>query len=125
MQAQCWVASDVAAQLRTIGAFGKVIANADMHKGNVSFVPEASSLRVAPVYDMLPMAYAPLAGGEIPKTVYAPGLPTPRDRNAWLAASRAALAFWKATAADPRICARFRAVCDANLRELERLTALA
>jgi hypothetical protein len=80
---------------------------------------------VAPVYDMLPMAYAPLAGGEIPKTVYAPGLPTPKDRGAWLAASRAALAFWAAAAMDARISSRFRTVCDANLRELERLTALA
>jgi hypothetical protein len=125
MQAQGWVGSDVAAQLRTIWAFGKLVANADMHKGNVSFVPEASRLLVAPVYDMLPMAYAPLAGGEIPKTAYAPGLPAPRDRDAWLAASRAAQAFWEAAALDPRISTRFRAVCDENLRELHRLTGLA
>ena len=125
MQAQGWVDGGVAAQLRTIWAFGKLIANADMHKGNVSFVPEASSLRVAPVYDMLPMAYAPLAGGEIPKTVYAPGLPAPKDREAWLAASRAAQMFWESAAADVRISIRFRAVCDTNLHELRRLDALA
>ncbi len=125
MQVQGWLGNDAAAQLRTIWAFGKLIANADMHKGNVSFVPEASSLGVAPVYDMLPMAYAPLAGGEVPKTVYAPGLPAPRDRDAWLAASGAAQVFWASAAADSRISARFRLVCDANLRELERLTALA
>ena len=125
MQAQGWLGSDSAAQLRTIWGFGKLIANADMHKGNVSFVPEANRLRVAPVYDMLPMAYAPLAGGEIPRTVYAPGLPSPKDRDVWLAASRAAQAFWQAAAADARISMQFRLVCDANLRELQRLTGLA
>jgi len=80
---------------------------------------------VAPVYDMLPMAYAPMAGGEIPRTVYAPGLPAPRDRDAWLAASGAAQVFWAAAAADTRISTPFRTVCDANLRELQRLTGLA
>lgn len=99
-----------------------------MHKGNVSFAPAATdgdTMQVAPVYDMLPMAYAPLAGGEVPKTQYAPGLPTPKDRDAWLAASQAAQAFWKTAALDKRISARFRAVCDANLRELHRLVTLA
>ncbi len=78
----------------------------------------------APVYDMLPMAYAPLAGGEIAPTTYAPGLPTPKDREAWLQAGQAAQVFWKAAIADQRISERFRETCRENLQELMRLLAL-
>jgi hypothetical protein len=124
MRAQGWLAAEAAAQLRIIWAFGKLIGNTDMHKGNVSFVP-GTPMQVAPVYDMLPMAYAPLAGGEIAKSRYAPGLPTPRDRDAWLAAGVAACAFWQVAAQDLRISAPFRDVCRENLAELQRLMKLA
>ena len=125
LHAQGWLSADAAAQLRTIWSFGRLIANADMHKGNVSFVPNAQSLQVAPVYDMLPMAYAPLAGGEIAKTTFSPGLPAPKDRSAWLQASQAAQLFWKTATADKRISTGFRAICRENLQELIRLVALA
>ena len=124
MHALGWISLAAAAQLRTIWAFGKLIANADMHKGNVSFVP-GPNMQVAPVYDMLPMAYAPMAGGEVPRAEYTPGLPTPKDRAAWLLASQAAQLFWDTARADPRISARFREVCGANLQELNRLITLA
>jgi len=42
--------------------FGRLIANADMHTGNLSFRPHAP-LTLAPAYDLLPMLYAPLPGG--------------------------------------------------------------
>lgn len=124
LQAQAWLEADMAAQLRTIWAFGKLIANTDMHKGNLSFVPTLP-MQVAPVYDMLPMAYAPMAGGEIPKTIYAPGLPAPKDRNAWLSASQAASKFWEMAGQDARISKSFRKVCESNLAELQRLMRLA
>jgi hypothetical protein len=124
MHAQGWLSEEDAATLRAIWAFGKLIANSDMHRGNVSFVP-SPVMTVAPVYDMLPMAYAPLAGGEIPATDYAPGLPAPKDRSAWLLASQAALVFWEVASLDARISATFQEVCHANLRELTRLVQLA
>lgn len=124
MQAQGWLGDGSIEQLRTIWAFGKLIANTDMHKGNLSFVP-GPTLQVAPVYDMLPMAYAPMAGGEIPNTQYAPGLPAPQDRGAWLVAAQAAQQFWDTAMQDQRISAAFRAVCKTNLQELRRLLPLA
>ena len=52
--------------LRVIETFGRFIANADMHHGNLSFLPrDDGTLALAPVYDMLPMAYAPI-GGDVP-----------------------------------------------------------
>ena len=56
--------------------FGRLIANTDMHLGNLSFHLE-QTLRLAPAYDMLPMAYAPLAGGEVPPRDFTPALPLP------------------------------------------------
>ena len=102
--------------------FGRLIANTDMHWANLSFRPQAGpSLTLAPVYDMLPMLYAPLAGGEVPERAFgadAP-LPLPMERPAWLDACAAAMHFWQEAAADGRISAPFRAICRANRQHLE------
>lgn len=100
--------------------FGRLIANSDMHAGNLSFYVERT-LRPAPVYDMLPMAYAPLPGGEVPPRTFDPDLPQPRQRRAWLGAARAAMHFWHAASRDGRIGKEFRAICAANAIRVERL----
>ena len=50
-------------RVRHLWWYGRLIANTDMHLGNLGFRP-AGILRLAPTYDMVPMLYAPLAGGE-------------------------------------------------------------
>lgn len=122
---QGWLNADSLTVVQRLWWFGKLIANADMHKGNLSLVSGLGQLQVAPVYDMLPMQYAPLAGGELGPVVYAPALPTPQDRAAWLDASVAALQFWSTAATDPRITDGFRATCTDNARALQALQALA
>lgn len=99
-----------AARIHHLWWYGRLIANTDMHLGNLSFQPVAGRLRPAPAYDMLPMRYAPLAGGELPACEWTPPLPLPRERETWLAACRAALSFWERMAADARISAGFRAI---------------
>lgn len=89
--------------------FGRLIANNDMHLGNLSFHPQAGRLQLAPAYDMLPMAFTPLPGGEVPEPQWAFEWPLPAERVAWLAAANAALRFWADAAADPRISPGFRA----------------
>ena len=127
--AQGWVDPHTPALLRAIWAFGKLIGNADMHKGNLSFVADPTVvgpvLRVAPVYDMLPMMYAPLAGGELPNSAFSPSLPTPGPRDAWRLAYPAAQGFWQSAALDPRISKTFRDACVRNRVVLERLGAIA
>lgn len=59
---------------------------------------------------MLPMRHAPMAGGELPASEWTPPLPLPRERETWLAACRAAVAFWERMAADSRISAGFLAL---------------
>jgi hypothetical protein len=97
--------------------YGRLIANNDMHLGNLSFYVDRV-LKLAPTYDMLPMSYAPLAGGEVPPRTFAPEHPLPPQRGTWLAACNAALAFWDAAGADSRISGSFREICAANARAL-------
>ncbi len=66
-------------------AFGTLIGNTDMHPGNLSFVTDGvQPYELAPAYDMLPMAFAPRASGELPNNLSAPMLD-----------SRIATAYWQ------------------------------
>jgi hypothetical protein len=101
--------------------FGRLIANTDMHLGNLSFRPSRGRLKPAPVYDMLPMCYAPLPGGELPVPEWTPPLPLPSHRDHWLVACRAAVRFWDLVAADTRIGAAVRGLGLAHGRGLREL----
>ncbi|MBI5716837.1 MAG: HipA domain-containing protein [Burkholderiales bacterium] len=112
--------------------FGRLVANSDMHAGNLSFrpiagragstgrggAPGAGALALAPLYDMLPMQHAPLRGGELPARRFEPPLPLPPERDTWFAACTAALRFWRGAAADERISDGFRALCAAAAARL-------
>jgi len=50
----------------TLYQYGQKIGNTDMHLGNLSLEITANGFKLLPIYDMLPMKYAPI-GGEIPK----------------------------------------------------------
>ncbi|WDZ98348.1 type II toxin-antitoxin system HipA family toxin YjjJ [Herbaspirillum sp. WKF16] len=55
------------AQMELLWAFGTLIANTDMHGGNLSFIAEHGlPCQVAPAYDMTCMAFAPTSGGDLP-----------------------------------------------------------
>lgn len=110
-------------RIRQLWWFGRLIANTDMHTGNLSFAPH-DGLTLAPAYDMLPMLYAPLPGGELPTSRFEPGLPLPPQRGAWLSACAAALTFWERAAADERISVAFRRTCTANARRLRAVADL-
>lgn len=101
--------------------FGRLIANSDMHTGNLAFSPEGGRLALAPAYDMLPMRLAPLAGGELPLRTPEFALPLPDERPAWHAACIAALGFWDAAAADRRISESFRTLCAQHAQALRQL----
>jgi HipA-like C-terminal domain len=103
--------------------FGRLIANTDMHTGNLSFRPQQQALALAPAYDMLPMLYAPLPGGEVPPRSFEPRLPLPPQRSAWNTACAVAVLFWLRAAEDRRISDGFREACGANARRLQELAA--
>jgi hypothetical protein len=105
--------------------FGQLIANSDMHDGNLSFTPSAGGFQLAPVYDMLPMQYAPQRGVELPERSFPVHLPLPSERPHWRAAAHAALRFWQLASQDSRISAGFRVICANNALALEQAMRLA
>src|SRR5690606_2636163 len=97
-----------------VWCFGKLIANSDLHDGNLSFKPHRIGSRrgfqLAPIYDMLPMQYAPVRG-QVPLVSFEPSQlspSSPEEQAAWADAGAAALQLWDAAARDPRISNDFR-----------------
>jgi len=110
-----WLDEAAVRQVELLWWFGRLIANSDMHEGNLAFHP---GLVLAPAYDMLPMLYAPQRGGEIPPRTFTPALPLPQEKTAWRQAARAARSYWARCAGDERISAEFRVLCAGNERQL-------
>ena len=131
LAAKGWLQANQAQQLACLWHFGQLIANTDMHDGNLAFqlvtapgpARSGAALQTAPVYDMLPMAYAPVRGVELPARVYAPKMPLPGEQPAWAAAAQAARVFWEMAAEDSRISVGFRAFCRRNARVLAGVMA--
>lgn len=113
-----YISTETADQIKLLEHFGRLIANSDMHDGNLAFLP---GLSLAPAYDMLPMMYAPVRGVEIVERTFAPALPMPKERNAWIRAAEAAVVFWRRAESDDRISKEFRSVSKANAAHIERL----
>lgn len=111
LQARRWLAADDVGRVERIWWFGKWIANNDMHEGNLAFRP---GLKLAPVYDMLPMGYAPMRGGELPQRRYQPELPLPYEAESWRHAGQAAVSYWQRCAEDIRISLDFRRISAEN-----------
>ncbi len=106
-----YIKPDTQHQIQLLEHFGRLIANTDMHDGNLAFLP---GLRLAPAYDMLPMLYAPQPGVELTARQFSPHLALPKEREAWLPAAHAAQVFWERAASDARISAAFRQICAQN-----------
>jgi hypothetical protein len=114
-----------AADIQTLcllDAFGALIANTDRHHGNVSLLLHQHRWQLAPVYDMLPMFYVPVAG-EVVERDWARQLPRPNAHtlSAWPQAKALALQFWQSAAADARISEDFRVVARVNGGLVQRL----
>jgi HipA-like C-terminal domain len=112
-----------AQRIRLLEAFGQLIGNTDRHFGNLSFFADGllrePALRLAPVYDMLPMAWAPDSGIVRPLTLPAAG-PRADTLDVWQEAVPLARAFWQRVAGDDRISTEMRAVaarCVAKLHQ--------
>jgi hypothetical protein len=118
LAAHGWIDAGTRAGIERLWHFGRLIANTDMHDGNLSFRP---GLALAPAYDMLPMLYAPERGVELPEREFTPAAPIPAEREAWEAARTAAVAFWEQAAADVRISTEFRTICAANAQRVRTM----
>ncbi len=104
-----------AGALRWLSVFGSLIGNNDQHFGNVSLIMLDSSrlYRLAPAYDVLPMAYRPVDGALPSRPLTVPAV-VPGAPNEWSSALESAGQFWNRATSDPRISEEFRAICSMN-----------
>ena len=99
-------------QVEKIWAFGRLIANSDMHAGNLSFYYSDFPLTLAPVYDMLPMAFAPSSAGMVREEPGEIRFDSSVSRQAWEFALPLADAFWYEVMSDRRIGDGFRQIAS-------------
>lgn len=83
---QQFVTHQSVAQTEVIWAFGRLIANSDMHAGNLSFYLSEPPFALTPVYDMLPMAYAPNSAGMLRDAAIEVKFDLNVSKSAWLTA---------------------------------------
>ena len=94
--------------------FGKFIGNSDRHHGNVSFFCTGEKLAgLAPVYDMLPMLYAPMQNQLIERFLD-PGLPKFAETAVWNDALSTAITFWSRVKKHSKISEEFKTVAGRN-----------
>ena len=97
-----------------LATFGELIANTDRHFGNLAFFDRYDGrFALAPVYDMLPMLYAPEHGQLIERT-FMPPPPTAQTLSVYARANALAQHHWRRVAADERVSAAFRSTSAAN-----------
>lgn len=98
-------------------AFGRLIHNTDMHFGNCALLhegPGSSKFTLAPVYDMLPMRFAPTTQG-LREVAIPPVLPTADVLPMWAQALGLARAFWTRVLDDGEISRGFVKIARAAM----------
>ncbi len=89
-----------AAVARRLDRFAAFIGNTDRHLGNLSYALEAGRIgALAPVYDMLPMAFHPRDGEVVERPLPLPEL-SAEDGAGWRAAHADALEYWRRIESD-------------------------
>ena len=103
-------------------AFGRLIANSDMHQGNLSFLRITQRpVMLAPLYDMLPMAFAPASSGNLRRDAVEDPFEQRGERRRLAASGLLALEFWRRTAQHDDISEAFRAIAEQMLVQLQKL----
>jgi hypothetical protein len=106
-----------------LDTFGDLIGNNDRHFGNLSFFCEESedvSLSLAPVYDMLPMVFAP-KDGILVQREFSPQPPSAANFHFWHEAAELAKVYWESLANEPSLSDGFRETCKGCLATLARM----
>lgn len=120
--AQGWIEAETAHVLSVAGLFGELIGNSDMHFGNVAFeLTDHRPLRLLPIFDMLPMHYAPGTAGAIVERAFLPTPPLPRNLRAWIQAAGMAAVFWQRVASDGSISPGFAEIARSNGAAVDHL----
>jgi hypothetical protein len=108
-------------EISLISTFADLIANTDKHFGNLAFYDNYDGrFRLTPIYDMLPMLFAP-AHDQIIARIYVPADPSSATLSVWPRARALAETYWRTLANDTRISLDFKSISAACLRDIESL----
>jgi hypothetical protein len=108
-----WIDSPTMELIRLVFTFGGLIANTDRHFGNLGMWDRYDGqFRLAPVYDMLPMLFAP-QNDEIVARVFVPPDPTADTIAAYRPAREFAEEYWSLISKDSRVSTKFREIAAA------------
>lgn len=114
------ITNEAAAGAELLYAFGTLIGNSDMHNGNLSFISEhGRPYHLAPAYDMLPMAFRPLASGTLPDSLPAARLHSSVSAETWRQALSLADLFTERMRGDERFSSEWDPCADALTRHIE------
>ena len=112
-------------RLNWLDTFGDLIGNTDRHFGNLTFLADEAremQLTLAPVYDMLPMAFAP-AGATVVTRPFAPRPPTALNLHLWHEVAGQALGYWSLLSEEPGLSQGFREIAAGCRETLARLVS--
>lgn len=124
LAAEGQIRPDAANGADCLWAFGTLIGNTDMHAGNLSFISEhGRPYKIAPAYDMTPMAFAPRSGGGLPDTLPAASIHASVGNDTWRQAEELARRFLARFGAETRFSHRFAPCVAALERHIETASA--
>ena len=105
-------------RIALVEAFAMLIANTDRHFGNLMlFDRYTGPFELAPVYDMLPMLFAP-HHEQVTERAYVPPAPTAALLRVWPAARDLAERYWQQLAEDAALSEPFQQLCAVALQTL-------
>lgn len=126
LHAEKWISPADLEHITQLYCFGQLIANTDMHFGNLSFfLPDEAPYPLAPVYDMLPMHFRPSSTGEVVERTFEPKLPKPEDQVIWLEMYPHAITYWQQVQQCAEISSDFKAIATDAIQALQRIHKIA
>ena len=117
------VPTDSIPRIHLVERFGQLIGNTDRHFGNLSFFIDGTKVTgLAPIYDMLPVHYAP-RGGELQVSMHPFPLPSPAWGDVAEEALDLADVFWRRIQNSDGVDEGLQRAAAESIQELQRLRA--
>lgn len=108
-------------RIRLVDAFGSLIANTDRHFGNITvFDHYEGPFELAPIYDMLPMLFAPQEA-QLVERPFEPAGPVAATLSVWPRAREIAEIYWTRVGEESRLSEDFRHRCGLCLDAVRQL----